>query len=266
MQPLFFGKPDKPLFGIYHPPLTRADRGTGVVLCSTFGSEYLNSHRALRQFAVRLSRVGFHALRFDYYGSGDSGGNSDEGDVDQWKKDISFAIEELKNRAGLSNVSLVGLRVGATLATMVAGERNDVESLMLWEPVLNTRGYIEELGIQHRDWLGEQLFSELNLSHQKDGGVEIIGFPLTNRFRLGLESIDLLSLERCAAKHVLIVRSSNGAKDQSFVGRLEELGASPNYMEIATQNRWLQREGIDQVVVPNEVLDAMILWMTEIHV
>ncbi|MBZ5554818.1 MAG: alpha/beta hydrolase [Acidobacteriia bacterium] len=265
MHPFYFGPQDMPLFGIYHPPLTRADRETGVVLCNTFGSEYIYSHRALRQLAVRLSRVGFHVLRFDYYGTGDSGGESDEVDLEQWKKDITIAISELKERAGLSKVSLIGLRLGAALGLLVSRERNDVESVLLWEPVIEGKGYIKELMNQHQGWLKEQLFSELKGPAPKKGVIEIVGFPLTDRMKQSIESIDLLSQDRCPVQHVLIVRSSREKDDQSLLSRLGGLGVSTVYKEIVASSQWLEREGLGQVVVPTEALEAMGQWMAEIH-
>ena len=80
MNLLFFGSSARQLFGAYHtPPSTVAERG-GAVLCPSWGSEYQASHRILRRLATRLSESGYHVLRFDYYGTGDSAGGRDEGD------------------------------------------------------------------------------------------------------------------------------------------------------------------------------------------
>jgi exosortase A-associated hydrolase 2 len=265
MQPFYFGTQEKLLFGIYHPPLTRADRDTGVVLCNPFGSEAIYAHRAFRQVAVRLSRVGFHVLRFDYYGCGDSAGEGNEGDVDQWKKDISAAIDELKNRAGVSRVSLVGLRLGATLGLLVAVERNDVESLVLWEPVVKGKKYIEELVNEQEGWMEKGEFSEATIAKQDDGTVEIIGFALTSQMRLGIESINLLSLEKGTGKRLLIIRKSGEVGDQSLFKTLKELGSFPDYSDLVTPRLWLESQESDRVVVPNELLESIILWLTRNH-
>jgi len=265
MHPFYFGTSAKSLFGIYHPPLAQADRETGVVLCNPFGSEYVNSHRALRQLALRLSRAGFHALRFDYYGSGDSAGESHEVDIDEWKRDIAMAAEELKKRGGLSKVSLVGLRLGSTLAALTARERGDVESLLLWEPILDGKGYIEELRSLHKAWLRDQLFPELRTTDQKKEPAEIIGFPLTERIQRSLESIQLSSLDRITAKHVLILRSRKVKSDLPLLESLRASGTTADYLEVATSDLWLQSDALDRVVVPNEVLGAMTTWMSEKH-
>ena len=66
-----------------------------IVLCYPMAHEYMYVHRAFRQLANRLARTGFHVFRFDYYGFGDSAGESEESHIEQWIKDISEAIDEI---------------------------------------------------------------------------------------------------------------------------------------------------------------------------
>jgi len=42
--------------------------------------------------AIHLANVGFHVLRFDYYGCGDSSGDSEQGEIRQWLIDILTAL------------------------------------------------------------------------------------------------------------------------------------------------------------------------------
>ena len=87
-RPLHFGPVGSPLFGCYHPP-DGAARRSGVVLCYPFGQEYVRAHRAFRLLANRLASVGFHVLRFDYHGCGDSSGGRGRGDLSRWKSDTA---------------------------------------------------------------------------------------------------------------------------------------------------------------------------------
>ena len=50
----------------------RGARQSAIVLCQPLGHGYLRAHRAFRNLAVSLASQGFHVLRFDYYGCGDS--------------------------------------------------------------------------------------------------------------------------------------------------------------------------------------------------
>ena len=145
MNPFFFGSSERPLFGVHHPPRERGARESGVVLCYPMGQEYMRSHRAFRQLANLLTRKGHHVFRFDYFATGDSSGASGEGSLAQWTLDVSQAIDELKDNASLASVSLVGLRLGAALAARASAERGDVDRLVLWDPVVSGRSYLDEL-------------------------------------------------------------------------------------------------------------------------
>ena len=83
MEPFYFGKSPRALFGVYHPPKAGMTRKTGVVLCYPMGHEYVYSHRAFLRLAMLLSSAGFHVLRFDFYGCGDSEGDCKEGKIRQ---------------------------------------------------------------------------------------------------------------------------------------------------------------------------------------
>ena len=86
-------------------------------------------------------------LRFDYFGAGDSAGDFTEASQDQWLVDIGTAIEELKQLGQLSQVGLVGMRYGATLAARTARARTDVNRLVLWDPIVDGPAYLTELGV-----------------------------------------------------------------------------------------------------------------------
>jgi alpha-beta hydrolase superfamily lysophospholipase len=139
MIPLFFGSRHQQLFGIYEPARKSSGAHRGIVLCNPGGNEYLYAHRTMRSLASRLAKAGFHVLRFDYYGTGDSAGDIGEGSPRRWCEDIEAAMSELKDMAGATRMTLIGLRLGANLAAQVAGHRGqDVDALVLWEP-LSTR-------------------------------------------------------------------------------------------------------------------------------
>src|SRR5436309_10085286 len=122
MRPYFFGGSERQLFGVYYEPRAPAV-AHGVVLCYPMGHEYVNALRGYRQLAMQLARAGLHVLRFDYSGSGDSAGEGELTEVSQWMADIEVAIAELTDSHGLGSVSLAGLRLGGTLATLVASAR-----------------------------------------------------------------------------------------------------------------------------------------------
>ncbi len=137
MKPFFFGRSPRRLFGVHEAPSEQASRDEAVVLCYSAPQEYMQAHWTFRRLARQLSDSGFHVLRFDYFGTGDSAGESDEGTLAQWCQDIRAAAHEILDLSGARHLSAVGFRLGAAMTTMVDLR---LRSLVLWEPVVHGRG------------------------------------------------------------------------------------------------------------------------------
>lgn len=135
MNLLSLGTAQRRLFAI-HEAAALTQRPRAVVLCQPLGAEYTYAHRSMRQLAVRLAMSGFHTLRFDYYGTGDSAGADSETDLAGCESDVESAMEALADIAGTSRLTLIGLRAGANIAARVAARhRADAEALVLWDPL-----------------------------------------------------------------------------------------------------------------------------------
>jgi len=89
------------LHGILHEPDASVARGVCVLLLSPGTKGRVGPHRLYTKIAARLAPLGFHVLRFDFYGLGDSEG-------------------ELSTRvlADMYNSILSGRYVGDTIAAM----------------------------------------------------------------------------------------------------------------------------------------------------
>lgn len=136
MKPLYFGTSQRRLFAVYEPARDRGGPARTAVLCNPLGDEQVYAHRTLRQLSQRLSRAGFHVLRFDYCGTGDASGEAEKIDVPGWCADIETAIHEAMDITGTDRVTLAGLRLGANLAARVAATSPAIDKLVLWEPLL----------------------------------------------------------------------------------------------------------------------------------
>jgi uncharacterized protein len=146
MNPLFIGTAERRLFGLYEPAASMRGKQRAAVLCYPWGMEYIYAHRSMRQLASRLSAAGFHTLRFDYFGTGDSSGEMEQANLVGSYTDVESAIEALKDIAGTSKVALIGLRVGANIALNVASRLgSEVEALVLWDPIVSGEQYVATL-------------------------------------------------------------------------------------------------------------------------
>ena len=143
-EPSYIGAA-RTLFSWYHTAPEAPQRDAVAVVCAPLGPEYTRAHRSLRHLADRLARLGIPALRFDYHGVGDSaGGEEDTGLFERWRASVVEAAQEARRLSGRKRVCLVGLRLGATLATLAASEAQ-AEVLAMWNPVEKGRTYAREL-------------------------------------------------------------------------------------------------------------------------
>jgi len=251
VNPFFFGDSARPLFGFHHPPSGLPPRRWGVVICNPFGQECLRAHRSLREIAARLSKNGFHVLRFDYQGTGDSAGEGNEAGVEAWLGDVAAAMAEIREASGLAGVALVGLRLGATLATLAARRAGGVEAIVLWDPVLDGAAYLGEVRAAHRAWLADRA---RGAAIRDD---EALGFPLSALLAADLASLRLNGAP--AARRVLVVSSD---EDDGTLAAWS--GAAPTSVErrrFPPAPVWLHAEGMERSLVPGELLDFVTAWL-----
>ena len=111
MQAQFFGRSERPLFGVRHGAQGAA-RDTAVLICPSWGLEALRSQRGLRQLAQALAAQGYEVLRFDYSGTGDSHGDGRQARLEYWLQDLDTAARELRDSSGRDRLCIVGMRIG----------------------------------------------------------------------------------------------------------------------------------------------------------
>ncbi len=188
MKAFFFGSSNRQLFGVYHPPRATVARDAGVLLCYPGIQEYNAAHWAFRKLAGMLAREGFHVLRFDWFGTGDSAGDASEGRPDLWLQDLETAARELRDASGVTSTAIVGMRLGAALATLACRDRRVQPSdLLLWEPVVSGAKYVSELDAQDR----RENFQLLHGVHIEQD--ELVGYPFPPSLRESLMEIDLFA-------------------------------------------------------------------------
>lgn len=258
MKPFYFGRPEQSLFGIYHESDPRHDRECGVVLCPPIGHEAQAAYRSIRQLAVQLCRAGFHVLRFDYFGTGDSAGESDEVDLDRWRADVTVAVRELRDYSGVERVSLVGLRLGAALAALAADPRRAPHAVALWEPVVDGAHYLNTLLRGYDRSCAEH---GLPVGVQ-DGMAEAFGTPLPDRLRRQLQTMDLTKLGELTAERALVLDGA-GAPAMALTRSVRcRGGAAAEFRALDAPTLWAASD-MGQPLVPMAALSSLVGWLSE---
>ncbi len=224
---------------------------SGVILLPPIGYEYWTTHRAMRELAEELARSGHSVLRIDYRGTGDSSGDKwDAGILSQWKRDIQLSALELRN-AGVTSITLVGLRIGALLALNLAKEVG-ANAVVAWVPVTAGRRYVKELQL---------LSTQAPEDTQTVGGSGtrfLAGCVFTTELLTELSALSVDAVQTPA--RVLVLDRPDKPSSKDFLEKLNSQAALVEHESI---------EGADQMLdVPTEYattptahLNAIVTWL-----
>lgn len=219
-----------------------------MVLCQPLAQEYILSHRSMRRLAELLSGAGFAALRFDYFGCGDSPGDLTEARLDRWLADVEAATIELAERSGCSRICIVGLRLGANLALHHGLTDPRIDSMVLWDPVVDMVGYLAA-------------GSDTAAPARPDPGVVLEGFEVTAVLVEDLQRMDLSTRVGSDQARVLLIETESESSGSTLVSSLEAAGATVEHRPHAGPPIW--KEDINRVVVPHKLLQSMVAWISQ---
>ncbi|MGE0462493.1 MAG: alpha/beta hydrolase [Vicinamibacterales bacterium] len=219
--PLFFDRGSVRLFGVWHQH-TGPEARLPFVFCHPMAEEKLWAHRVWVGFARELCSRGHHVLRFDCAGNGDSDLAFRQSSIETAMADIDAAVQFAKGQSGSPTVGLLGLRLGASLAYRVAARRADVESLVLWGPIVKGPRYLQELlrinlttqtavyGVIQEDR------DDLLRTLAAGGTVNVDGYEFSKAMADQLDGLDLLKEPPAASERSLVVQIERAAAAKPF--------------------------------------------------
>lgn len=146
------------LNGIIHSP-KKTEGTVGIILLCPGYKHRVGQHRLYVYLARRLCSEGFHVLRFDFHGLGDSGGEIKRclfGDF--WNfvqrggfvEDTIAAIDYFVDETAPERIVLMGLCGGAITALMAAAQEERVDGVL----PINIPIMLED---SSEDWFSEQM-------------------------------------------------------------------------------------------------------------
>ena len=249
------------LFGYYQPPRGGPVRSSGVLICHPAGHEYIRCYRALKQLAMQLTVAGFSVMRFDYRGCGDSQGEHLQVSLQDWLSDIDAGLQQLKLLSGFDDISVIGLRLGATLAARYANQYHPVHKIILWDPLVRGESWLEQLRPQHVTHLERFGCPEQNIPDcDREEYEQIMGFEYSRYLLDEIRQIDMVSdISRRIAARILLVDT---IQDQSQVTLKQCLGTFHDRIDCIQSSDskvWLAEPF--EAVVPREAITAIVQWM-----
>ena len=266
-QALYFDSSGETLFGWLHRPRAESAGNLGLVICNPFGYEATCSHRSIRAFAQAAAELGVPTLRFDYLGTGDSADidpGADQSDV--WSRDILAAIAELQRATGVERVCLLGIRLGALLATLAAKHCPAVSSVIMVAPVVSGPRYLRELRTTR---LAADLAASSLAPAQRAPpdarpsaarSIDVSGFAMSEATVAALARIDLELLPEAPAPQALIIDVLSAPAARRWAERLASDGAGSTYLALPGMVEMLMRAPF-RAAVPLQAVAAIRDWL-----
>ena len=166
---------------------------------------------------------------------------------------IRDAVRWMREQLGCRQISLVGLRLGGTLAALVASEL-EIDNLVLWSPVIKGRAYVREMkAISLTAETAPRPAADAN------GDIEAAGFVLSAETAADLNQIALFG---CAPRwrRVLLVSRDDLPEDDRLSNHLSATGlcveklAVPGFTEMMNEPHRSR--------VPESAIGQITTWLT----
>jgi hypothetical protein len=200
-------------------------RPLGWVVCHPFGSQQVNLASLETSLCRALASAGFPSLRYHSRGYGDSQAASNEANLVSHLEDAAEAVRLLSSSVDIGAVGLTGSLFGGCVAALVADELATAPvpstALVLWEPVVSGRLYMQMLlrfGVMTQ--LANRTRSRSNAEDpadelRREGVLEVQGFPLTQATFDQVSGVDLRKDLAAFRGTSLVVQISKTGKPRS---------------------------------------------------
>ncbi len=256
-QPFWLDTAAGALFAWHHAP-AEGVREAAVVLCRPFGYDAQCSQRAYRHLAERLCEAGFHVLRLDYHGTGDSSGEDGDGDrVATWVGSVRAGVEWLRSTVGVKKVVLFGSRFGALIAQQAA-KPGDIDSLVLLAPPKSGRAWLREArALQALVGAGG---AEKKLHPPKDGR-EGCGISLDGEHGRSCCKLDSQALPPGVASALVIIRDDLPGGEEALFAKLQASGVDATLSRAPGYGAMMQHDP-HRSIVPDAAWSEVAAWLT----
>lgn len=204
------------LRGTLHTPDKASGKVPVVCIFHGFTGTKVEPHFIFVKLSRRLEKAGIASVRFDFGGSGESDGDFKDMTLLTELEDAKAILDYAKSLpfADAERIGVVGLSMGGSVASMLAGDRkDDVAALCLWAPA----GNMGERILQ--DWRAEEI-----QAYRSKGWCDMRGLTLGLGFLETAIELDVLKRSAPYDKRVLLL---HGDRDQAVPHEISE-----RYLEI----------------------------------
>jgi alpha/beta superfamily hydrolase len=191
-------------------------------------------------------------MRIDYPGTGDSSGHDETpGLVSLWERALDRASDALAAAVG-GPVSVVGLRLGATLAGGLA-RRREIADVVAWNPVISGKRYVREQDAIRRV-----------AGHEPRADDEVLeagGFRMAPETVDAVKTMSLVTGSYNVVGHVLLIEREDLERDARLEEHLSGQGIAtssigqPDYLDMVAEPQY--------TVVPDSTIAHVVDWLSK---
>ncbi|MBB1473150.1 amino acid adenylation domain-containing protein [Luteimonas sp. MC1782] len=247
----FFGTTARRMFGMVHRASPASDSGVPILVAPPLLLEGVTCQRALWTLCESVSAQGGDAMRFDWYGTGDSAGGSGEVTLPGLQVDLRLASQRLPRGSG-QRMRVVAFRSASlpVLAAAVAGAQ--AVDLVLWDPVVCGGPLVEEWRRQHAVQLaGRTRFRRAVRVARADA--ELLGFDVAPGFIDALARSDFRRSALPPGSRLCVVAWPGPNDDvEAFIAIQREAGITVEQVTLQAADRpaWDDAHGLEDQVFP----------------
>jgi len=245
-----------------HIHIPVSSNGKAFFFLNPILDEAKRSHGFQAATARRICLLGYFVFRFDYFGTGDSGGEVYEMDFHESVEDANYLIRFFCEKYSLRSIYLLGVRMGADLAAMIASKNDMLNVLYLIEPIVSGARYLMEQRFRRKS------FFKLNRMSEAEDAVTINdkifedhqGFLLSNT---ALSFISALNTEKIGLKnktiHLYPVANSVSRK---LINNLVKSMSDRNFVnmeEVRCGDFWASLNPVDTSLLTDRITDSLLI-------
>jgi len=236
VESFYFGESPRLLAGALHPA---ARRTRTLLVCPPLLHDAVRSRRSLWALCEAQAAAGCDALRFDWYGTGDSSGESADVSVSGLIDDLGAARSLLRTIGNDAPQRLLGLRSGCLPLLAFAAMQAGPVDLVLWDADLNGAAVVQRWRAQHVEQLREAGRYPYGHGHAADN--EMLGFAVAPALLDDLSALDFTSRPLPVGSRVLVAGWQPTADVERFISTQRAASVSVDWMglvdgEMPSQN------------------------------
>lgn len=242
--------------GILNAPNHSQKKFPIVLMLHGFASDKNEVGNLFELLSNKLAEKNIASLRIDFFGWGESKGDSFNSSINTHLEDVSISynyILELDN-IDKNNIALLGFSLGGGISLIFASENNEkIKTLALWSSVYDFKNnFLESLGKDIFDKAKTEKIIEVDLGWKK--------VLLGQEFFKSLSNFDLYN---CLKEYNNSILSIDGTNDPQFYNK-----AKFNKLLDLKKNKLIFIEGADHIfnvlensdLYTNILLNDTIIW------